>query len=120
MTEKAFRASGLPLSEPVKLGDMENVTKFPVCVFAFLKLTSLTLDQAVDKWIVQGTHHHVHRLGEQSVRKRAQFPIPQMRRRDEYAPTARFRRKVVFKPLIFNPFTDVFTGEGGEAGHREQ
>ncbi len=26
MTEKAFRASGLPLSEPVRLGDMENLT----------------------------------------------------------------------------------------------
>lgn len=47
MTEKAYRASGLPLSEPVKLGDMENASKFPVCMFAFAKLSKLTLDQAV-------------------------------------------------------------------------
>jgi hypothetical protein len=45
MTEKAFRSSGLPLSEPVRLGDMENVAQFPICIFAFLKLTTLTLDQ---------------------------------------------------------------------------
>jgi hypothetical protein len=47
MTEKAYRASGLPLSEPVRLGDMENVTKFPICVFVFLQLSNLTLDQVV-------------------------------------------------------------------------
>jgi len=32
MTEKAYRYAGLPLSEPVKLGDMERVTEFPVCM----------------------------------------------------------------------------------------
>lgn len=47
MTEKAYRASGLPLSEPVKLGNMENVAKYPICVFMFLKLSSLTLEQPV-------------------------------------------------------------------------
>jgi hypothetical protein len=46
MTEKAFRASGLVLSEPVRLGDMENITRYPICVFAFLKLSHLTLDMS--------------------------------------------------------------------------
>jgi hypothetical protein len=32
MTEKAFRAAGLKLSDPVRLGDMENAAKYPVCM----------------------------------------------------------------------------------------
>ena len=36
MTEKAYRSSGLSSAEPVRLGDMENVTKFPICMFMFL------------------------------------------------------------------------------------
>jgi Permuted papain-like amidase enzyme, YaeF/YiiX, C92 family len=47
MTEKAYRSSGLPLSEPIRLGDMENMSKFPVCVFVFLKISDLKLDQLV-------------------------------------------------------------------------
>src|SRR5215217_5016356 len=47
MTEKAYRASGLPLSEPIKLGDMENVTQYPICIFLFMKFSKLKLDQAV-------------------------------------------------------------------------
>jgi hypothetical protein len=47
MTEKAFRATGLTLSEPVKLGEMERAAEFPICMFAFLHLSSLKLDQAV-------------------------------------------------------------------------
>jgi len=47
MTEKAYRASGLPLAEPVRLGEMENVTKYPIAVFMFLQFSHLTLDQAV-------------------------------------------------------------------------
>ena len=35
MTEKAFRHAGLPLSEPVLLGDMENINQFPICVLGF-------------------------------------------------------------------------------------
>lgn len=45
MTEKAYRSNGMPLSEPVKLGDMENITRFPMCVLVFLKLSNLSLDQ---------------------------------------------------------------------------
>jgi Permuted papain-like amidase enzyme, YaeF/YiiX, C92 family len=47
MTEKAYRANGLPLSEPVRLGDMENITKYPICVLVFLKISNLSLDQPV-------------------------------------------------------------------------
>ncbi|MBV8611032.1 MAG: hypothetical protein JO034_26680, partial [Singulisphaera sp.] len=46
-TEKAYRSSGLPLSEPIRLGDMENMSKFPVCVFVFLQISDLKLDQLV-------------------------------------------------------------------------
>lgn len=47
MTEKAYRASGLPLSEPVALADMENVSRYPICIFAFLQFSNLTLEQRV-------------------------------------------------------------------------
>jgi hypothetical protein len=47
MTEKAYRNNGLPLAEPVRLGDMENITEFPVCVFVFLKISSLDLEQFI-------------------------------------------------------------------------
>ncbi len=46
MTEKAFRAAGLALSQPVRLGDMENISRYPVAVFVFMRLSNLTLDQA--------------------------------------------------------------------------
>jgi hypothetical protein len=46
MTEKAFRAAGLVLSQPVRLGDMENISRYPVSVFVFMRLSNLTLDQA--------------------------------------------------------------------------
>ncbi len=47
MAEKAFRNSGLALSEPVILSDMENINQFPLCVLGFTSLTSIRLDQAV-------------------------------------------------------------------------
>jgi hypothetical protein len=47
MTEKAFRSSGLTLSEPVLLGNMENASQFPICMFAFTYLSPLKLDQPV-------------------------------------------------------------------------
>ena len=33
MTEKAFRAAGIPLSEPIHLGDMERASEFPLQMF---------------------------------------------------------------------------------------
>lgn len=47
MAEKAFRHSGLVLSEPILLADMENINQFPLCVLGFSSLTTLKLDQAV-------------------------------------------------------------------------
>lgn len=47
MTEKAYRSSGLPLAEPIRLGDMDNITRFPICVFVFLKISNLNLEQLV-------------------------------------------------------------------------
>ena len=35
MTEKAFRAAGLVLSEPVRLKDMERAAEFPICITMF-------------------------------------------------------------------------------------
>jgi hypothetical protein len=39
MTEKAFRAAGLKLSDPIRLGDMERAPEFPICMFG-LQLAS--------------------------------------------------------------------------------
>jgi hypothetical protein len=47
MTEKAFRASGVKLSDPIQLGTMERAAEFPICMFAFLHLSPLRLDQEV-------------------------------------------------------------------------
>jgi hypothetical protein len=44
MTEKAYRNNGLPLSAPVRMGDLENIDKFPICVLCFLRFTDVTLD----------------------------------------------------------------------------
>lgn len=45
MTEKAFRAAGLQLSEPVRLGDMERAAEFPICMFVFHIMSDLTLEK---------------------------------------------------------------------------
>ena len=47
LSEKAYRNNGLPLAEPVKLGDMENVSQYPISVMGFLKATPLTLELPV-------------------------------------------------------------------------
>jgi len=47
MTEKAYRASGLPLSDPVRLADMENVDQYPIAIFLFDRFSPLKLDQSV-------------------------------------------------------------------------
>lgn len=45
MTEKAFRAAGLVLSEPILLGDMERATEFPLCMFGLWAVSQVALDQ---------------------------------------------------------------------------
>jgi len=47
MTEKAFRSAGLKLSDPVRIRDMENLGKFPICTFVILQLSTLKLDQQI-------------------------------------------------------------------------
>jgi hypothetical protein len=43
MTEKAFRYAGLRLSEPVKLGDMERATEYPLCMLGLGLVSSYVL-----------------------------------------------------------------------------
>ena len=45
MTEKAYRYAGLPLSEPVKLGDMERATEFPVCMLGLSMASRYVLEK---------------------------------------------------------------------------
>lgn len=47
MTEKTFRAAGLKLSDPIRLGEMERIAEFPICRFVFTHISTLTLDQEV-------------------------------------------------------------------------
>ena len=44
MTEKAFRSQGLNLSEPVRLGDMEDAGRYPICMFMFVSISPLVLE----------------------------------------------------------------------------
>src|SRR4051812_36071523 len=44
MTEKAYRSGGMRLSEPVRLGDMESIARYPICVLASLEFSHLSLD----------------------------------------------------------------------------
>jgi len=45
MTEKAYRAAGIPLSEPVRLGDMERAAEFPVCMMGLGIASRYVLDK---------------------------------------------------------------------------
>ncbi len=47
MTEKAFRAAGVTLSQPIKVGDMENISRYPLVVLMFQTLTPWTLKQGL-------------------------------------------------------------------------
>ncbi len=47
MTEKAYRSAGFKLSDPIRLGEMENADKFPICMFCFSTFSNLRLDQEV-------------------------------------------------------------------------
>ena len=43
MTEKAFRSEGLALSAPIRLGDMENATRYPIRIFVIQALSTITI-----------------------------------------------------------------------------
>ena len=45
MTEKAYRYAGFTLSEPVKLGDMERATEFPVCMMGLSLASRYVLEK---------------------------------------------------------------------------
>lgn len=45
MTEKAYRSAGLPLSKPVKIGDMERATEFPLCMLGLGLASKYVLDK---------------------------------------------------------------------------
>ncbi len=47
LTEKAFRSQGFALSEPVRIGDWEELINYPLTVFAGLRFTALALDQPI-------------------------------------------------------------------------
>ena len=47
MTEKAFRSQGLALSEPVRLGDWQNLTNFPLTAFAIPLCSGLVLEHPI-------------------------------------------------------------------------
>ncbi|QEH33847.1 hypothetical protein OJF2_23780 [Aquisphaera giovannonii] len=44
MTEKAYRYAGLPLSEPVRIGDMERATEYPLCMLGLGICTKFALE----------------------------------------------------------------------------
>jgi hypothetical protein len=44
MAEKAFRSVGLKLSEPIRLGDMENATRYPVKMMIIQGMSYFALD----------------------------------------------------------------------------
>jgi hypothetical protein len=47
LTEKAFRSQGLALSEPVRIGDWEYLTSFPLTAFLIPPATGMVLDRAI-------------------------------------------------------------------------
>ena len=44
MTEKAFRSAGIKLSDPIRLGDMERASEFPICMFGLQFASRLNLE----------------------------------------------------------------------------
>jgi hypothetical protein len=47
LTEKAFRSEGLALSEPVRIGDWEYLSSFPLTALLFPPVTGLVLDRPI-------------------------------------------------------------------------
>jgi hypothetical protein len=45
MTEKAYRSAGLVLSEPIRLGDMDRASEFPICIFTIQALSAWALEE---------------------------------------------------------------------------
>jgi len=47
LVEKSFRAAGLPLSEPVRIGDWKNLGQFPLTTATFLAASARALDTPI-------------------------------------------------------------------------
>jgi hypothetical protein len=47
LTEKAFRSQGVPLSPPVRIGEWERLSAYPLTALAAVSFTRLTLDRPV-------------------------------------------------------------------------
>ena len=47
LTEKAFRSQGLALSEPVRIGDWENLTSYPLTALAIPLVSRLMLERPI-------------------------------------------------------------------------
>ena len=61
MTEKAFRAAGVALSEPIALGDMKRANEFPVSMLGLQYASGWVLDRAIsfqDRVFMPGNDHH--------------------------------------------------------------
>jgi len=61
MTEKAFRSAGLPLSEPVRLGDMERAAEKPIPMFVIMYASRFFLDRPLSfehPVYFPGNEHH--------------------------------------------------------------
>ena len=48
MTEKAFRSRGLALSEPVRIGDWEDLTSYPITTFCVTGFSRFMLDRPIE------------------------------------------------------------------------
>jgi hypothetical protein len=61
MTEKAYRAAGIKLSEPIRLGDMERAPEFPLCMFGLRIASMYFLEQPLTfdtRVFFPGNDHH--------------------------------------------------------------
>jgi hypothetical protein len=61
MTEKAYRSTGLTLSEPIRLGDMEHAAEFPLCIFGIQAMSAWTLKEPLSlehRVFFPGNDHH--------------------------------------------------------------
>lgn len=61
MTEKAYRSAGIPLSEPIKLGDMERAAEFPLCMLGIQFASRYSLEHPLtfeSKVFFPGNEHH--------------------------------------------------------------
>ena len=47
LTEKAFRSQGLALSEPVRIGDWENLVQYPLTALAIIHCSGFVLDKPI-------------------------------------------------------------------------